>query len=240
MTTKRALVPAFILAGSMISSLAAADVPPPGLQSCVNKTAGVACDMENTGGQPTGQIGVCTMTMQCGTRVPCGADSSTYPVCPDASVGPPGYVWEPHACLLCQAGDAGATDAATDSAAPTDGATPTDSAAGGAAGAAGAVVAGGAAGTAGTAQAGAAGATTGTGGAAGSAGAVALGGAAGSIGAGGSTAAGGVAGAPSEPPADEGGGCSLGSANAKKTFGPWLLSGGVAALLLLARRRRRS
>jgi hypothetical protein len=239
MTTKRALFPAFVLAGAMFSSIATADVPPPGLQSCVNKTAGVACDMENTGGQPTGQIGVCTMTMQCGSWVACGTDGAPYPVCPDAGSVRPGYVWERSACLLCQAGDAGATDAAADSAAPTDGATPTDSAAGGAAGSAGAVVTGGAAGTAGAAQAGAAGATIGAGGAAGSAGAVALGGAAGSIGAGGSTAAGGVAGAPTEPPVDEGGGCSLGSANAKKTFGPWLLSGGVAALLLLARRRRR-
>jgi hypothetical protein len=233
MTTKRALVPAFVLAGLMISSIATADVPPPGLQSCVNKTAGIACDMENTGGQPTGQIGVCAMTMQCGSWVACGTDGAPYPVCPDAGSVRPGYVWERSACLLCQASDAGATDAASDSAAPTDGAAGADSAAGGAAGAAGT------AGTAGAGAAGAAGTTIGAGGAAGSAGAAALGGAAGSTGSGGSTAAGGVAGAPTEPPVDEGGGCSLGSASAKKTFGPWLLSGGVAALLLLARRRRR-
>jgi hypothetical protein len=233
MKTRRALFPAVVLSGLMISSSAAADVPPPGLQSCQGKIAGAVCDMENYGGQPTGQQGVCTTTMGCGSWAACGPDASI-PVCPDAGVRP-GYVWQPVSCLLCQATDAGSTDGAA-GADGSDGsvdAANTSDAVVAAVGAAGAT--GGAAGTAGSVATGGA---AGTGGASGGAGAVALGGSAGTIGAGGSTGTGGTTIA-TAPPAEDGGGCSLGGTDAKKTFGPWLLSGGVAALLLLARRRRR-
>jgi hypothetical protein len=196
----------------------------------VNKTAGAACDMENGIGQPTGEMGVCTMTLGCGSWVQCGPDASV-PVCPDGGVRP-GYVYQQSLCLLCKAADAGVLDGAAGSggAAGSDGAVATG-------GAAGSVVTGGAAGTAGSVVTGGAAGTAGTGGASGGAGAVALGGSAGATGAGGSAGTGGVTVAPSEP--EDEGGCSLGSTTAKKTFGPWLLSGGVAALLLLARRRRR-
>jgi MYXO-CTERM domain-containing protein len=251
MKTKRALFLAVVLAGLMFSSIAAADVPPPGLQSCQGKIAGAACDMENYGGQPTGQQGVCGMAMACNSYVPCGPDASI-PVCPDGG-GPPGYVFQKTSCLICQATDAGSTDGAAgadgsdgsvDAANTSDAVVAAGGAAGatgGAAGTAGTVVAGGAAGTAGTVVAGGA---AGTGGASGGAGAVALGGNAGAVGTGGSTGSGGSTAAggttiTSAPPAEEGGGCSLGGTDAKKTFGPWLLSGAVAALLLLARRRRR-
>jgi hypothetical protein len=165
MKTKRALIPAIVFAVSTISAVAAADVPPPGLQSCVGKTAGAVCDLENGIGQPTGEKGVCAMTLGCGSWVQCGPDAAV-PVCPDAGFRP-GYVYQQSLCLLCRAADAGT------------------------------------------------GGTTGTGG------------------------SGGTTVANAAPPAEDDGGCSLGGTNAHKTFGPWLLSGGVAALLLLARRRRR-
>jgi hypothetical protein len=164
MTVKRALLPAGVLALSAFSIPARADVPPPGLQGCLNKAAGDACDMDALG-QPTGQTGVCAMTLGCGSWVACGPDASI-PVCPDAGVRP-GYVYQQSPCLLCQLRDAASADAASE----TDGA---------------------------------AGATSAT------------------------------------PPraASDDGGCSVGAPNTRRTLGPWLLSGGVAALLLLTRRRR--